>query len=214
MDHHHNHHGKLCRHGPRRQAFKQRQVDHVYQAGRMVQVFFSIWSKQTPLAGRDGDCIHGGVHHGDVDQDPGPGLHAAQGQLHEKPLELHGLLCCHIWVSSNRLKKEKDHKMKIRSSWEEWAWEEVEFHNSTYGFTNRAPVDYPAWKSNLNCIRSLQSAELSPSKENCVWCTILSPIFLRRQTNLVSMMAIQSPKPELWWPFRVLASRVEKTLTE
>ena len=67
--------------------------------------FFSNWSKPTPLAGRDGDCIHGGVHHGDVDQDPGPGLHATQGQLHEEPLELHGLLCCHIWVSSNRLKK-------------------------------------------------------------------------------------------------------------
>ena len=55
-------------------------------------------SKELNVTGGDGDCVHGGVHHRDVDQDPGPGLHAPQGQLHEKPLELHGLLRCHIWV--------------------------------------------------------------------------------------------------------------------
>ena len=36
VDHHHHHHGQLRRHGPRRQAFKQRQVDHVDQAGQIV----------------------------------------------------------------------------------------------------------------------------------------------------------------------------------
>ena len=35
VDHHHHHHGQLRCHGPRRQAFKQRQVDHVDQAGQI-----------------------------------------------------------------------------------------------------------------------------------------------------------------------------------
>ena len=61
--------------------------------------FLICETKQLDVTGGDGDCVHGGVHHRDVDQDPGPGLHAPQGQLHEKPLELHGLLRCHIWVS-------------------------------------------------------------------------------------------------------------------
>ena len=114
VDHHHHDHGQLCRHGPRRQAFKQRQVDHVDQAGQIILLplkfcrprsrklvlrFLICDCKQLDVTGGDGNCVHGGVHHRDVDQDPGPGLHAPQGQLHEKPLELHGLLRCHIWVS-------------------------------------------------------------------------------------------------------------------
>lgn len=54
------------------------------------------------VVGGDGDRVHGRVHHGDADQDPGPGVHVAQGQLHEKSLELHGLLCCYIRVSEDR----------------------------------------------------------------------------------------------------------------
>ena len=54
------------------------------------------------VSGRAGDHLHGGVHHGDVHQDPGAGLHAAQGQLHEEPLELHGLLCRDLRVGNSR----------------------------------------------------------------------------------------------------------------
>ena len=109
VDHHHHDHGQLRRHGPRRQAFKQRQVDHVDQAGQIIRLpsrtrkaRFFLYAKVNNfcVTGGDGDCVHGGVHHRDVDQDPGAGLHAAQGELHEKPLELHGLLRCHIWVSA------------------------------------------------------------------------------------------------------------------
>ena len=55
------------------------------------------------IPGGAGDHLHGGLHHGDVHQDTGAGLHASQGKLHEKPLELHGLLCCDLWVSWNIL---------------------------------------------------------------------------------------------------------------
>ena len=51
------------------------------------------------ISGRVGDHLHGGLHHRDVHQDTGSGLHAPQGKLHEKSLELHGLLCCDLWVS-------------------------------------------------------------------------------------------------------------------
>ena len=51
------------------------------------------------ISGRAGDHLHGGLHHGDVHQDTRSGLHAPQGKLHEKSLELYGLLCCHLWVS-------------------------------------------------------------------------------------------------------------------
>ena len=51
------------------------------------------------VAGGAGDHLHGGVHHGDVHKDLGPGLHVAQGKLHEESLELHGLLCCYLGVS-------------------------------------------------------------------------------------------------------------------
>ena len=36
VDHHHHDHGQLRRDGPRRQAFKQRQVHHVDQAGQII----------------------------------------------------------------------------------------------------------------------------------------------------------------------------------
>ena len=45
------------------------------------------------------DCVHGCVHHGDDDEDLGPGVRATQGELHEEPLELHGLLRSHFRVS-------------------------------------------------------------------------------------------------------------------
>ena len=54
------------------------------------------------VAGGAGDHLHGGVHHGDVHKDLGPGLHVAQGKLHEESLELHGLLCCYLGVSCYR----------------------------------------------------------------------------------------------------------------
>ena len=53
------------------------------------------------ISGRVGDHLHGGVHHRDVHQDPRSGLHASQGKLHDKSLELHGLLCCDLWVSKD-----------------------------------------------------------------------------------------------------------------
>ena len=97
MDHHHHDHGQLRRDGPRRQAFKQRQVHHVDQAGQIISK--QVVDVEFDVTGRDGDCVHGGVHLRDVDQDLGSGLYAPQGQLHEEPVELHGLLRCHIRVS-------------------------------------------------------------------------------------------------------------------
>ena len=97
MDHHHHDHGQLRRDGSRRQAFKQRQVHHVDQAGQIISK--QVVDVEFDVTGRDGDCVHGGVHLRDVDQDLGSGLYAPQGQLHEEPVELHGLLRCHIRVS-------------------------------------------------------------------------------------------------------------------
>ena len=54
------------------------------------------------IAGRVGDHLHGGVHHGNVHQDTRPGLHASQGKLYEEPVELHGLLCGHLWVRNRK----------------------------------------------------------------------------------------------------------------
>ena len=44
VDHHHHHHGQLRCHGPRRQAFKQRQVDHVDQAGQIEICHMRKWT--------------------------------------------------------------------------------------------------------------------------------------------------------------------------
>jgi len=43
------------------------------------------------FSGTTGANLHGHLHHRDVHQDPGVGLHPAQEQLHEKLVEHHGL---------------------------------------------------------------------------------------------------------------------------
>ena len=43
------------------------------------------------LSGATGAHLHGHLHDRNVHQNLGPGLHPAQEQLHEEPLEHHGL---------------------------------------------------------------------------------------------------------------------------
>ena len=51
------------------------------------------------ISGRPGAHLHGDLHYRDVHQDPGPGIHPPQEQLHEKPLEHHGLHRSRVRVS-------------------------------------------------------------------------------------------------------------------
>ena len=48
---------------------------------------------QNPISGTTGADLHGDLHDRDVHKDIGFGLHPPQEQLHEEPLEHHGLCC-------------------------------------------------------------------------------------------------------------------------
>ena len=50
-------------------------------------------------------------------QDPCLGIHSAQGQLHEEPLELYGLFCGYLWVSCKNILKHKSSWL-----WRSWWW--------------------------------------------------------------------------------------------
>jgi hypothetical protein len=51
------------------------------------------------FAGGPGAGLHDHLHNRDVHQDPGPRIHPAQEQLHEEPVEHHGLYRRCLWVS-------------------------------------------------------------------------------------------------------------------
>ena len=52
------------------------------------------------LLGRARDYLYGGLYYRDVYKNSCSWIHSSQRKLHEEPLELHGLLCCNIWVSN------------------------------------------------------------------------------------------------------------------
>ena len=51
-----------------------------------------------PFSGGARAHFYGDLHHRDVHQDPGNGIHPAQEQLHEEPVEHHGFHRGHIRV--------------------------------------------------------------------------------------------------------------------
>lgn len=50
------------------------------------------------FAGRPGTHLYGNLHHRNVYQNPGLGIHSTQEQLYAEPMEHHGLRCRRFWV--------------------------------------------------------------------------------------------------------------------